>query len=111
MRMRGWLFVFVLVAGAAGVWLGAATAGTAATPWIKVAIGALMILFGGVMVLSRDAVGKGYTWLFGCGYILLGLSQLAPSGSWSLGVSLLGLGCVVAALVRQRRSFALARRP
>ena len=104
MWKRGWIFAVVLVAAGLGVWVGVTTAGTGATPWIKATTGVVMMIFGGIMLLSSDAPDRRHAQFFGAGFLFLGVSQLVPSGPWSMAASLAALGCMITALVRRRRA-------
>lgn len=103
MWSRSSLFVGVLVAVGIGVWVGVTTDGTAATPWIKVTTGVVMMLVGGTLLLSRDARDRRHAQLSGTAFLFLGASQLMPAGRWRMAVSLVALGCMIAALMRRRR--------
>ena len=98
------MFAVVLVSVGIGVWVGVTTAGSGATPWIKGTAGAVMMIVGGLMFVSRDAVDRRKTQLFGAGYFFLGVSQFVPSGRWSITTAVVALGCMVAALGRSRRA-------
>lgn len=98
----------MLVAGGAGVFMGFTTAGTPATPWIRVVLGALAMAAGASIFLAPDPGDQRIAHLMGLGIIVQGGGMIAPAGPVSIAMMLVGLTLMSGSVVLRRRR--LARR-